>query len=61
MLWGMLLMAFFAVGFALPLSAILLGVSLGTSVIKAQKAEAAIRTVAGTLLVAAGLYVLATF
>jgi len=59
--WGMALMAAFGVGFSLPLSAILLGVSFGKASIKAQKAEAAIRIVAGVLLIAAGFYLLATF
>lgn len=60
-LWGMVLMAAFGVGFSLPLGAILLGVSLGKSAIKLQKAEAAIRVAAGVLLVCAGFYLLATF
>ncbi len=59
--WGMVLMAAFAVGFSLPLSAILFGVSFGKASIKAQKADAAIRAVAGFLLVGAGLYLLASF
>ena len=59
--WGMVLMAAFGVGFSLPLGAILLGVSLGKAAIKLQKAEAAIRVVAGVLLVCAGFYLLATF
>jgi cytochrome c biogenesis protein CcdA len=59
--WGMVLMAAFAVGFSLPLSAILFGVSFGKASIKAQKAEAAIRNIAGALLVCAGFYLLATF
>ena len=61
MVWGMVLMAAFAVGFSLPLSAILFGVSFGKASIKAQKADAAIRAVAGVLLVGAGLYLLASF
>jgi cytochrome c biogenesis protein CcdA len=61
MVWGMVLMAAFAVGFSLPLSAILFGVSFGKASLKAQKADAAIRAVAGVLLVAAGLYLLASF
>ncbi len=61
MLWGMILMAAFGAGFSLPLGAILLGVSFGKASIKAQKAEAAIRTVAGVLLVCAGFYLLGTF
>ena len=60
-LWGMVLMAAFAVGFSLPLSAILFGISFGKASIKTQKVEAAIRAVAGVLLVCAGFYLLATF
>ena len=60
-LWGMILMAAFGVGFSLPLGAILFGVSFGKASIKAQKAEAAIRSIAGVLLVCAGFYLLATF
>jgi len=61
MVWGMVLMAAFAIGFSLPLSAILFGVSFGRASIKAQKADAAIRAVAGVLLAGAGLYLLASF
>jgi len=60
-LWGMVLMAAFGVGFSLPLGAILFGVAFGKASIKAQKAEAAIRIVAGVLLVCAGFYLLAAF
>ena len=60
-LWGMVLMAVFAVGFGLPLSAVIFGVSFGKSFIKAQKVEAVIRTIFGILLVGAGFYLLATF
>jgi len=60
-LWGMVLMGAFGVGFSLPLGAILFGVAFGKASLKAQKAEAAIRTVAGVLLVCAGFYLLATF
>ncbi len=59
--WGMVLMAAFGIGFSLPLSAILFGVSFGKATFKAQKAEAAIRAVAGVLLVGAGFYLLASF
>jgi cytochrome c-type biogenesis protein len=59
--WGMVLMAAFAIGFSLPLAAILFGVSFGKSSIKAQKADVVIRTIAGTLLVCAGFYLLVTF
>ncbi|MBI4726253.1 hypothetical protein HY768_03340 [candidate division TA06 bacterium] len=60
-LWGMALMTAFAVGFSLPLSAILFGVSFGKASIKAQKVDSAIRTVAGILLICAGFYLLVTF
>lgn len=60
-LWGMVLMAAFGIGFSLPLSAILFGVSFGKASLKAQKAEAVIRVVAGVLLVGVGFYLLATF
>ena len=60
-LWGMVLMAAFGVGFSLPLGAILFGVAFGKASIKVQKVEAAIRVVAGVLLVCAGFYLLATF
>lgn len=60
-LWGMALMALFAIGFSLPLAAILFGVSFGKASIKMQKADGAIRMVAGALLVCAGFYLLATF
>ncbi len=59
--WGMALMAAFALGFSLPLAAILLGVSLGKASIKAQKLESAIRIVAGVVLVGVGLYLLASY
>ncbi len=59
-LWGMMLMATFGIGFSLPLAAILFGVSLGKASFKVQKADGAIRAAAGVLLIGAGLYLLAT-
>jgi len=59
-LWGMAIMAAYAVGFSLPLTVIILGVSFGKTAIKAKKAETAIRIVCGVLLIAAGFYFLAT-
>jgi cytochrome c biogenesis protein CcdA len=59
-LWAMALLAAYAVGFALPLAAIMLGVSFGSSAVKAKKAEAAIRITGGVLLIAAGFYFLST-
>jgi cytochrome c biogenesis protein CcdA len=59
-LWAMAIMAAYAVGFSLPLTVIILGVSFGKTAIKAKKAEAAIRIIAGIMLIAAGFYFLAT-
>jgi len=60
-LWGMAIMAAYAVGFSLPLAVIMLGVSFGKSAIKAKRAEAAIRIICGALLIVAGFYLLGTF
>ncbi len=60
-LWGMAIMAAYAVGFSVPLSLIMIGVSLGKGVIKAKKTETAMRIVFGVLLIVAGFYFLATF
>jgi cytochrome c biogenesis protein CcdA len=60
-LWGMVLMAAFAVGFSLPLAAILFGVSFGKASVKAGKLERIIRGAAGILLIGAGFYLLASF
>lgn len=50
----------YAIGFSLPLAAIMLGVSFGKSIATAKKTMAAIRILAGIILVAAGFYLLAT-
>lgn len=60
-LWGMLLMAAFGIGFSIPLAVILFGVSFGKASLKTKKADTGIRVVAGVLLIGAGLYLLATF
>jgi cytochrome c biogenesis protein CcdA len=60
-LWAMAILAAYAVGFSLPLAAIMLGVSFGSSAIKARKAEVAIRITGGILLIVAGFYFLGTF
>jgi hypothetical protein len=51
----------FAVGFSLPLGAVLLGVSLGKMSLVAKGADTAIRWVSGIILLAAGFYFLVTF
>ena len=59
--WMLGVLVAYAVGFSLPLTAVVLGASFGKSAIRAQKAETAIRIVAGVLLVGAGFYFLGTF
>jgi cytochrome c biogenesis protein CcdA len=59
-LWGMAIMASYAVGFSLPLVIIMLGASLGKSTIKAKWAETVMRVAGGVLLLVAGFYFLAT-
>ena len=59
--WGMVLMTAYAIGFSLPLAAILFGVSFGKASVRAEKADAIIRTVAGVALVVAGLSLLGSF
>ena len=57
-LWGMAIMAAYAVGFSLPLAVIMLGVSFGKSAIKAKRTESAMRIIGGVLLIIAGFYFL---
>jgi cytochrome c biogenesis protein CcdA len=59
--WMVAILISYAIGFSLPLAAIMLGVSVSARSIKARKAEAVIRTIAGVLLIGAGFYFLATF
>jgi len=59
--WATLLLAFFAVGFSLPLGAVLLGVSLGKTALLSKNADTAIRWVSGCILLIAGFYLLVTY
>jgi cytochrome c biogenesis protein CcdA len=59
--WAILMLAMFAIGFSLPLGAVLLGISLSKVSLAAKGADAAIRWVAGVLLFVAGFYFLITF
>jgi cytochrome c biogenesis protein CcdA len=60
-IWAMLLLALFALGFSLPLGAVLLGISLGKTAWVSKNADAAIRWVSGCFLLIAGFYLLVTF
>lgn len=59
--WATLLLALFAVGFSLPLGAVLLGVSLGKTALLSKNADTAIRWVSGGILLIAGFYLLVTY
>jgi cytochrome c biogenesis protein CcdA len=59
--WATLMLAMFAIGFSLPLGAVLLGISLSKVSLAARGADAAIRWIAGAVLVIAGFYFLVTF
>ena len=59
-LWTIAVLVAYAIGFSLPLAAIMLGVSFGKSVVRAKTTVAAIRIVAGVILIAVGFYFLAT-
>ncbi len=58
--WTVTLLVAYAIGFSLPLASLMLGVSIGKSAAKAKKTVAAIRFVAGIILITAGFYLLAT-
>lgn len=60
-LWMTGVLVAYAIGFALPLGALMLGVSFGAAAIKFKGLETAVRGVAGAILVAAGFYFLWTF
>jgi cytochrome c biogenesis protein CcdA len=60
-LWASLLLGMFAVGFAIPLGALMLGVSLGKVSLAAKGADKAIRWIAGVVLICAGFYFMLTF
>lgn len=59
-LWAMAILVAYAIGFSLPLGAIMLGVSFGKMMAKAKKAETAIGIAAGVLLIIAGFYFMAS-
>ena len=59
-LWMMSILVAYAIGFSLPLAAIMLGVSFSKAVARAKTAVTAIRIVAGICLIVAGFYFLST-
>ena len=60
-IWAILMLAMFAIGFSIPLGAVLLGVSLGKVSIAAKGADIVIRWISGTILLVAGIYFLIMF
>ena len=58
--WAVMMLAMFAIGFSLPLGAVLLGISLSKVSLAARGAGKVIRWSAGTVLIAAGFYFLIT-
>ena len=59
--WMFGLLIAYAIGFSLPLTALLLGVSFGKSAIRFNKADKVIRLIAGVVLIAVGFYFLNSF
>ncbi len=59
-LWMTAVLVAYAIGFALPLGALMLGVSFGAAAVKFKGLETVVRGLAGVLLVAAGFYFLWT-
>lgn len=60
-LWMTAILVAYAFGFALPLGALMLGVSFGTVAVKFKGLETSMRVFAGVLLVVVGFYFLWTF
>lgn len=60
-LWMYGILGAYAIGFSLPLAALMLGVSLSKSAIRFKEAEKAIRFVAGAVFIIVGFYFLGTF
>lgn len=59
--WMAGIMIAYALGFSLPLGALMLGVSLATAAVKFRGMETAVRRVAGVVLIGVGFYFLWTF
>ena len=60
-LWMFGILTAYAVGFSLPLTALMAGVSFGKSAIRFKKADKAIRIAAGVVLIGIGFYFFMTF
>ncbi len=60
-LWMYSILSAYAIGFSLPLAALMLGVSLSKSAIRFKEADKAIRFAAGAVFIVVGFYFLGTF
>lgn len=60
-IWATLLLTMFALGFSIPLAAVLLGVSLAKTALISKNADIAIRWISGCILLVAGFYLLITW
>ncbi|MCL5268997.1 MAG: hypothetical protein M1457_00215 [bacterium] len=60
-LWMFGVLIAYAIGFSLPLTALMLGVSFGKSAIRLKNADTAIRLAAGVVLIGVGFYFFYTF
>lgn len=60
-LWAVLMLAMFAIGFSLPLGAVLLGISLTKVSFAAKGFDTVVRWIAGAVLLLAGFYFLLGF
>jgi cytochrome c biogenesis protein CcdA len=54
--WAIITLASYAIGFSVPLTLLVFGLSLGKSLINFQKMEKIVRIIAGIALVAVGIY-----
>lgn len=59
--WAILLIGMFAIGFSIPIGAVMLGISAGTSSLAARGADILFRRIAGLILILGGFYFLLTF
>ena len=59
-IWGAAILGLFAIGYSIPLAALMLGVGMGRTTVLAQKAIKPIRVIAGSGLIVLGFWMLAT-
>jgi len=60
-LWAICLLGFYAIGFALPLGLLMLGISLGNFTLASKGMDKAMRWISGGILIVIGFYFLLSF